>query len=76
LGKAVSLKTEAGLVSTALNTQVFPVYPNDCRRWQTSGVNEGDRLDLALLKTDQALNQANLRIKRCSTWYDGLKKND
>lgn len=64
--------SEAGLVADALAAGELPAYPADCRRWQPSGVVEGDRLDAALVKTDSALTQANLRVRRCADWYDGL----
>lgn len=76
LNDAARLGAEAGLVPEALAAARLPEYPPDCRRWQPSGVVEGDRLDAALLKTDQALTQANLRVRRCATWYDGLETND
>lgn len=74
LGEAARAAAEAGLVSKALETGSLPDQPGDCRKWQPSGVREGDRLDAALLKTDQALTQANLRVRRCAGWYDEIKK--
>lgn len=76
INSAARLGAEAGLVSQALEAVQLPEYPPDCRRWQPSGVLEGDRLDAALLKTDQALTQANLRVRRCATWYDELKPDE
>ena len=76
LNEAARVGAEAGLVPEALAAARLPEYPPDCRRWQPSGVSEGDRLDAALLKTDQALTQANLRVRRCATWYDELKPDD
>lgn len=76
LNDAARLGAEAGLVPEALAAARLPTYPADCRRWQPSGVAAGDRLDAALLKTDQALTQANLRVRRCAEWYDGLETND
>lgn len=76
LNGAARIGAEAGLVPEALAAAQLPEYPPDCRRWQPSGVVEGDRLDAALLKTDQALTQANLRVRRCATWYDGLKPDE
>lgn len=73
LNGAARIGAEAGLVSQALEASQLPAYPDDCRRWQSSDVREGDRLDAALLKTDQALTQANLRVRRCADWYDGLR---
>ena len=76
VNEAARLGAEAGLVPEALAAARLPEYPSDCRRWLPSGVAEGDRLDAALLKTDQALTQANLRVRRCATWYDELETND
>lgn len=73
LNEAARVGAEAGLVGQALEAGQLPTYPDDCRRWQPSGVREGERLDAALLKTDQALTQANLRVRRCADWYDGLQ---
>lgn len=52
----------------------LPAYPPDCRRRARSGVRMGDTLDVALLKTDQALTRANRRGQRCAGWYDELKQ--
>lgn len=51
----------------------LPDLPPDCRLRARSGVVEGDRLDVALLKTDQALSRQNGRTKRCSAWYETLR---
>jgi hypothetical protein len=51
----------------------LPKYPDDCRRTYRSGVNEGDRLDAALVKTDRALSRANSQIRVCAGWYDEVK---
>jgi len=51
----------------------MPDYPPDCRRKARSSVQEGDRLDTALLKTDAALARQNARTGRCADWYDTLK---
>ena len=50
-------------------------YPSDCRKTSRSGVRIGERLDVALLRTDQALTRQNNRTKRCAAWYDELKSN-
>lgn len=72
MNAAARTGAEAGLVNQALAAGRFPDYPDDCRRWQTSGVQENDRLDAALVKTDQALTQSNLRVRRCADWYDSV----
>ena len=51
-----------------------PDLPPDCRRRERSGVAIGDRLDVALLKTDSALGRANARITRCASWHDEIRK--
>lgn len=77
LNEAARSSAASGVVEQALETnRQLPTYPADCRRWQPSGVQEGDRLDAALLKTDQALTQANLRVRRCAEWYDGLRDDE
>ena len=52
----------------------LPEYPQDCKVFEKSRVKSGERLDLALVKTDRALSRANSRVKRCSEWYEDLKK--
>jgi hypothetical protein len=47
--------------------------PSDCRRLAQAGVREGDRLDVALLATDAALDRQRARTVRCATWYDDLR---
>lgn len=71
INEAAKTKVAADLVDQALTAarQKDPL-PGDCRVWQRSGVKDGDRLDVALLKTDQALTQANLRVRRCADWYE------
>lgn len=76
LNSAARNEVQASLVTQALDVGRGPPLPTDCRHWQTSGVTEGDRLDAALVKTDQALYQANQRVRRCANWYDGLETND
>ncbi|GAB4576668.1 MAG: hypothetical protein Tsb0019_01280 [Roseibium sp.] len=51
----------------------LPDYPQDCRTKETSGVRVGEPLDVALLRTDQALGRANARLARCGRWYDGIR---
>lgn len=64
--------------ATALSAQVeaskeLPGYPEDCRRKEASGVRIGEPLDVALIRTDQALGRANARVVRCGRWYDEIK---
>ena len=51
----------------------LPDLPDDCRVEGRSGVVQGDRLDVAVLKVDQALHQQNARTRRCAAWYDDLQ---
>lgn len=53
--------------------QSWPDLPSDCRRVSRSGVQAGDRLDVALLKTDAALSRQNARTRRCADWFDGVR---
>ncbi|WP_199823746.1 hypothetical protein [Labrenzia sp. OB1] len=50
-----------------------PELPPDCRERERSGVQVGDPLDLALIKTDRALGQANARVVRCVGWHDRFR---
>ncbi|WP_298981609.1 hypothetical protein [uncultured Roseibium sp.] len=57
--------------AAAADQNALPVtLPPDCRKRERSGVREGDPLDLALLKTDQALGNANARVARCAAFHD------
>ncbi|WP_152912457.1 hypothetical protein [Candidatus Rhodobacter oscarellae] len=49
---------------------IWPEYPDDCRRTSRGGITEGDRLDVAVLKLDEALSRQNARTRRCADWYD------
>lgn len=51
----------------------LPDYPDHCRTTARSGVQKGDRLDVALLRTENALNRQNGRTRRCADWYDKIK---
>ncbi|MBN9671686.1 hypothetical protein [Roseibium aggregatum] len=51
----------------------LPNYPDDCRKRERSGVREGEPLDTALIRTDNALDRANARVRRCARWYDGIR---
>ena len=53
--------------------KALPDYPADCRRQERSGVRQGESLDTALIRTDQALGQANARVHRCAGWYDTIQ---
>ena len=50
----------------------LPPYPEDCRLTSTAGVEEGERLDVAVLKYDNALSRQNARTAYCAEWYDGI----
>lgn len=63
---------EAAQRQGELNAQRYPPLPEDCRRQERSGVRLGERLDVALIRTDQALGRANARAARCAAWYDDL----
>ena len=74
LGDAAQTQAQAGLVGEALDaTRDLPPQPQDCSRQERSGVRSGDRLDAALVKTDNALTRANQRVRRCHEWYNGLR---
>lgn len=60
-------------VGEARAEQVLPDLPEDCRRMSHSGVREGDRLDVAVLKADAALARQHARTTRCADWYDQLQ---
>ncbi|WP_415715975.1 hypothetical protein [Roseibium sp.] len=53
--------------------KTLPDYPADCRRKARSGIRAGEPLDVALIRTDQALGRANARVQRCASWYDEIK---
>lgn len=53
--------------------RTLPALPEDCRALSRAGVQEGDRLDVALLKIDRALTRQNMRTTRCAEWYDQLR---
>ncbi|MBG6233356.1 hypothetical protein IWQ55_006598 [Labrenzia sp. EL_208] len=54
-------------------TRALPTFPGDCRYRERSGVRAGEPLDVALIRTDQALGRANDRVSRCAGWYDDIK---
>lgn len=51
----------------------LPALPNDCRKTETYELNNGDRLDVALLKSDIVNTKLNQRIKRCASNYDRIR---
>lgn len=63
----------ADLVDEALAAAPLPDLPPDCRLREASGVALGDRLDVALLKSERALGRANGRVGRCAAYYDAVK---
>jgi hypothetical protein len=52
----------------------LPNQPAECGKRVRSGVSQGDRLDVAVIKTDIALGSANARGGRCAEWYNTLKR--
>lgn len=74
-GQTESARIQAAgeAVGEARAEQVLPDLPEDCRRLSYSGVREGDRLDVAVLKADAALSRQNARTTRCADWYDQLQ---
>lgn len=72
---AARKKAAADQVGAALESAgARPPLPSDCRKLERSGVKVGDRLDIALVKTDAALGRANQRVTRCAGWYDEQSK--
>ncbi len=67
------LRTAASLSAHVEASKELPGYPEDCRRKEASGVRLGEPLDVALIRTDQALGRANARVLRCSRWYDEIQ---
>ncbi|EEE44274.2 hypothetical protein [Roseibium alexandrii] len=61
------------LGKAAAEARPDPALPGDCRRKERSGVREGEPLDVALIKTDQALGRANARVRRCTAWHDNYR---
>ena len=60
----------AQAVGEARAADLWPDLPADCRRTSRSGIERGDRLDVAVLKADEALVRQNSRTLRCADWYD------
>lgn len=77
LNEAFKTKTQAGLVDQALEaTRDLPDEPVECKDppWERSGVKVGDRQDVAVKKTDNALFRQNLRFRRCANWWDDYRE--
>jgi hypothetical protein len=51
----------------------LPDQPSECPKPEASNVKSGDRLDIAVVKTDAALDRANAKAKACSDWYDSIQ---
>lgn len=74
LAAAGTTQAEAGLVAAAIaETGGLPDLPDDCRKREASGVREGDRLDVALVKAERALARQNARTGRCAALWDDVK---
>lgn len=71
---AARLRAAGQAVGETRAEKALPDLPEDCRRRSYSGVGQGDRLDVALLKTDAALTRQNARTRRCADWYDDLQE--
>lgn len=54
-------------------TRTLPDWPERCRQIIRSGVRSGDRLDVAVLKTDAALVRQQELARVCARWYDELR---
>lgn len=61
-------------VEIAMKPLEIPSLPGDCAVTERSGVAEGDRLDIALVKTDHALLRANQRVSRCHAHHEKIRK--
>lgn len=75
IAESVGQRTAAEQVGATIRAvSPLPDHPADCSVKERSGVARSDRLDVALVKTDQALTRANSRIARCDTWYKKLRE--
>ncbi|WP_417708126.1 hypothetical protein [Roseibium aggregatum] len=68
------MRSAAALSAQVEVTKELPGYPEDCRRKDASGVRIGEPLDVALIRTDQALGRSNARVMRCGRLYDEIKQ--
>jgi hypothetical protein len=74
LGRAFADMARAEAAPAAIESgRDIPDIPADCRKREASGVREGDRLDVALVKSERALGRANVRIDRCAAWHDDYR---
>lgn len=74
LAAAKSEEARADVVDLALAVHSIPDLPADCRKKEASGIKTGDRMDVALLKSERALGRANARVERCAEFYDSIKE--
>ena len=66
--------TDSAKVKAQINAgRYLPEFPPDWRLRARSGVKIGDRADVALLKTDEALSRQNGRTRRCVDWYRRIR---
>lgn len=75
--KARAAQVEVALASAEKSVQQarqMPLLPSECRRLWRSGIELGDRLDVAAKKSDIALGNANKQIAGCAAWYDRTRK--
>ncbi len=68
-----AIRDAAGDRAAIEETRALPALPSDCRRLHRSGVGAGDRIDVALLKTDAALVRHQAQTGHCAAWYDDLR---
>lgn len=73
-GTEARLKAAAEARGQLQATRDLPEWPERCRQTMRSGVRDGDRLDVALLKTDAALVRQQELARACSRWYDELRE--
>lgn len=75
LARALAEQRAADQVAAAIEAgKVIPEIPADCRRKEASGVTVGERLDVALLKAERAIQRGNARIERCAAWQDEYRE--
>lgn len=75
LNAAAATQGDASVTAQAITqARRVPSQPKDCGAREHSGVRVGDRLDVALVKTDAALSRANAKGRRCAGWYEDLKQ--